>query len=166
MGIRSLDCTSGEFAEVGSDFLRAGISLRFSARGASMRPLVRDGDVLFVEPVDASGISVGDVVLCRDSNGRVLVHRVIRRSKDRSNTRFLIHGDQVSRPDGWFTADQVLGRVSSFERDRVHVDMRQPALRFLGSLAVLRSRMHLVNGLFCYASPLLKHLPLFSNYLT
>ena len=131
-----------------------------------MRPLVRDGDVLFVEPVDASGISVGDVVLCRDSNNRVLVHRVIRRSKDGSNFRFLIHGDQVSCPDGWFTTDQVLGRVSSFERDRVHVDMRQPDLRFLGFLAVLRSRLHLVNGLFRFASPLLKRLPMFSNYLS
>jgi len=141
--VSGIPCTSAAFAELSAEILQAGAALRFRARGASMAPLVRDGDVLLVRPVTPGAVRVGDVVLCTLGSGapaRVVVHRVVRRLAGPDGCQFMVQGDAVARPDGVIGEAQIYGRVTAIERDAARIDMDQPMMRMLGWLAALRSR--------------------------
>ena len=69
-------CTPGLFAEAAESLLRQGFPVRFSARGTSMGPLIRDGEQVSVEPVATESLKPGDVVLYRSGSG-VRAHRII-----------------------------------------------------------------------------------------
>ena len=87
----------------------AAAPLAFTVRGHSMEPAIRDGHVVQVEPVPASEIRVGDVVVFWTGTGYV-VHRVreIRRG------RLWTKGDANARRDTfWVMPDKVVGRVIS-----------------------------------------------------
>jgi len=165
--VTSIPCDSAAFAELSTALLRAGKAVRFQARGTSMRPLVRDGDVLLVRPVDATTVQLGDVVLCSSEPGRAVVHRVVRKLGGRAGLRFVLQGDQVAQPDGLVAAAQVYGRVAAIERAGAHIAMGEPAMRLLGGLVVLRSRWNLGRGRwYPLASRLIGRLPVLSRYLS
>jgi len=165
--VTSIPCTSAAFAELSAALLLAGKAVRFCARGSSMRPLVRDGDVLLVRPVDARSVQVGDVALCSSEPGWVVVHRVVRRLAGPAGYCFTLQGDQAARSDGLFPEAQVYGRVVAIERGGVHIAMDGPAMRILTGLAVLRSRWNLGRARwYPLARGLVKRLPVLSRYLS
>jgi hypothetical protein len=165
--LTSLPCSSASFAGLSADILRRGKSLRFQARGASMQPLLRDGDRLLVQPIEAGRVRVGDVVLCSIGPDCLVVHRVMRRLPGPDGYLFLMQGDRAEQPDGWIQQSQVYGRVAAIERAGVYIDMYRPVMKVLGWFAVLRS-----NGNFGRAWPfrsawwLVKRLPIFYIYLS
>jgi signal peptidase I len=162
----SIPCTSASFAELSAEVLRAGKTLRFRARGASMAPLVRDGDVLLVQPVGMRSVRVGDVVLCSSAPGRIVVHRVVRRLTGPTGRCLVVQGDQIAQPDGVIPGAQVYGRVVSIERAGAQIDTNAPVMRALGALGVVRSRWHLGRGRwFGLAGRLVSKLPGLSKYL-
>lgn len=122
------------------DLLRMGKSVRFQARGMSMKPLVRDGDILLIEPLGQRLPRLGDVVLCQTANGRVLAHRVIKRQGKPGGYTYLIQGDVVADPDGWITRDQIWGRVSKLERGGNVINLENPFVKALGKYSAFRSR--------------------------
>jgi len=88
------------------------VSFRFTARGYSMSPFIRDGDVLTVAPLTTAP-RIGDVVAFVGSpHDRLTVHRIIAAPRD----GFLIKGDNVSEPDGVLPRERLLGRVARVER--------------------------------------------------
>ena len=99
------------------DLLRAVLDkqafFRFAARGYSMSPFIRDGDVLTIAPLtNAPGI--GEVVaFVSPCNGRLTVHRVVAATRD----GFLTKGDNAAEPDGVVPRAQLLGRVARVERN-------------------------------------------------
>jgi signal peptidase I len=101
------------FSELAAALLREGHAIRFRATGRSMRPAIRHGDLLRVEPVDWRTLRPGDVVLFR-LGGRLLAHRVVRAD----GTKLVTRGDRSPREDPPVTADQVLGRVAGTEPGR------------------------------------------------
>ncbi len=117
-----------------------GKSVRFQARGVSMKPLVRDGDVLVVEPLGQDRPCVGEVVLCSTASEHVVVHRVIRQQFKKGIQYSQVQGDQIPQPDGWMSDEAVLGRVMSLERDGRVIEMDRPLIRALGRYAAFRSR--------------------------
>jgi len=140
--------------------------VRFRARGASMQPLVRDGDVVLVRPVAARAVRVGDVVLFKSSPEHVVVHRVIRRSGDQNGYAFQVKGDSLSRPDAVIAEAQVFGRVDSIDREGLHIDMNRPLMRLLSWLAVLRWRWKLErSAAYRLAKYIFRNLPVLSRYL-
>jgi len=162
----SMPCTSAAFADLSIGLLRAGAAVRFRARGASMSPLVRDGDVVLVQPVEPRSLRAGDVVLCSSHPGRVVVHRVIRRSIGREGCRFTVQGDRVGQPDGTISQAQVYGRVAAIEREGERIDVERPAMRLLSGLAVLWSRWQMGrSGRFPLLRRLVRRLPGLSRYL-
>jgi signal peptidase len=64
----------------------------------SMAPSLRTGDVVVVAPVDAARVGTGDVVLVDDPahRGRLLTHRVVRRTPDGS---LVLKGDANALAD-------------------------------------------------------------------
>lgn len=99
-------------AEVISDLLARGHAVRFLARGDSMHPIIRSNEYLHVEPIGASEVTEGEVVLTLSDRG-LTAHRVIARDGETIVTR----GDNAAAPDGALDASRILGRVTYVERD-------------------------------------------------
>jgi len=100
------------------DLMRAvlakGVPFRFCARGWSMTPFIRNGDVITVSPLRGALPEVGEVVaFVRPGSTKPVVHRVIARR----GTASWIQGDSVpDHADGIIPAENILGRVTRVER--------------------------------------------------
>lgn len=116
------------------DLLARGERVRFVARGDSMKPFVRDGDQVEVDPRPRP--RVGDLVLLRAVDFGV-VHRVIGKARG----RLLIKGDNLPRADGWFGEDAVLGVVIAVRRGGRPVPTRRVvAVGWSAAMGLKRTR--------------------------
>ncbi|MFZ4841622.1 signal peptidase I [Mycetocola saprophilus] len=79
----------------------------------SMQPTIRPGDIVVSAPVEASRLSVGDVVTFQPiSNDPTLItHRIRSMSAGDSGVRLVTRGDANGADDPEIGADQVRGRV-------------------------------------------------------
>src|ERR1700730_3910695 len=103
---------SRKFSAVCQELLEQGISVRFRARGASMRPNIVEDDALLVAPALGSNVGRGDVVLTKNECG-FRAHRVVEQNK--------ITGAIVTRGDSGQENDEpthvALGKVIATERE-------------------------------------------------
>jgi signal peptidase I len=106
-----------EFGALAAEILEKGNALRFRASGSSMSPFIRNGDVLVIQPIASQAVRRGDVVLCRAGDGRMLAHRVTRLFQQAGGTVLVTQGDALFYPDGSIPYDEVLGRVTTVERN-------------------------------------------------
>jgi len=113
--MRQVDSASADAAAVKCDLagevLRTFGNLRFEATGWSMLPSMWPGDTLMVERVSGDQVYVGDVVLV-GRDGRLCAHRVVSRSEDTENPRWVTQGDAMAAPDPPVDESELLGRVS------------------------------------------------------
>jgi len=94
--------------------LAKGVPFRFRARGFSMSPLIKDGDVLTVAPCGETRLRPGDAVaFISPLNGKPIVHRII--CLDRGFV--VVKGDNVAEPDDLVPERDILGIVTSVERE-------------------------------------------------
>jgi len=122
----------GEIALDGNDLaglmravLEKGKAFRFEARGASMHPVIRDGDIVTVRPLAGGGTRTGDVVaFVHPATGGVRIHRVV----GAGGAGYLLKGDNALCEDGAVARDALLGRVARIEREGRTV-LLGPALR-------------------------------------
>ena len=154
---------SAGFAAFSRSILNAGKALRFQARGGSMSPLLRDGDVLWIWPVEPNMVKYGDVVLFSKGAHQVVVHRVVRTLMNRSGRCFTVQGDAVAAPDGVFPASSVHGRLVTIERAGKMLCVDHPVMRVLGWLTAFISRLRLVR--VRRVGRILKRIPGLSYYL-
>ena len=90
-----------------------GASFRFQARGSSMIPAIRDGDVITLSPLGEKILRRGDVIAFRHpQHSRMLVHRMLRKK----NNLIFVQGDNLYVADGWIAENRILGIVSRVER--------------------------------------------------
>ncbi len=123
-----------DFISIAQEVLGRGRILRFKAKGGSMSPFIRNGDV--VEVVPAKGkINLGDIILYRSSYGNPVVHRVIQRNKESIITK----GDSVPSSDEPILSEQVLGRVVAVEKNGWRMRLDSPMVRLLNILLALIS---------------------------
>ena len=97
--------------ELAVQVLRRGAPLRIKARGGSMLPFLLDGDVALVTPAAGAEIGVGDVICYETPPGRLFMHRVIERRRE----RFVAKGDALTFTD-LIDPEQVLGKVVAVQR--------------------------------------------------
>jgi signal peptidase I len=129
------------------EFLQAvlakGASFRFKARGVSMHPFIKDGEVVTVSPVQVDQLSPGDIVaFCQSETGKLVVHRILKKNSQ----GFLLQGDNCPATDGLIPAASIVGRVTAVGETRQLVRLGQGPERFF--LALL-SRHHLLQPLLC-----------------
>jgi hypothetical protein len=95
--------------------LARGAPFRFRARGWSMAPFIRDGDVITITPLKQTRPGLGEVVaFIRPDVQKLVVHRIVAR---RGRTT-LIQGDSVAEcSDGLIPVEDLLGRVTRVERN-------------------------------------------------
>ena len=87
------------------EHLAAGRALTLRAEGHSMWPLIQDGELVVVRPLERA-LAVGDVVLVVHA-ARLVLHRVVRLAPEGVVTK----GDSVARVDGLIALGDVLGAL-------------------------------------------------------
>jgi len=93
--------------------LENGSSFRFLAKGFSMTPFIKDGDVVTISSFLGRKVRMGEVVAFISPQTQSLaVHRIIGKRK----ARFLLQGDNVPEADGLVPEEQILGYVERVER--------------------------------------------------
>ncbi|HXF05832.1 MAG TPA: hypothetical protein VNM72_10515 [Blastocatellia bacterium] len=90
--------------------------LRFRMSGTSMRPTIDDGDVVTVEPIDATTLQVHDVVFYVSASGVPLIHRIIAFEKRSGGTYIVTRADHAELANAPVPLAQVLGRVIAVQR--------------------------------------------------
>ena len=89
-----------------------GASFRFQAKGHSMTPAIRDGDIITVSPLKDIMPRRGDVLAFRHPDQpRMLVHRVLHTMA----RKYFIKGDNCPDADGWIPAENILGLITRVE---------------------------------------------------
>src|SRR4051812_35966420 len=101
------------FISLSVELLSLGHGVRFRTKGTSMRPAIRDGETITVEPVNPADVKRGEIIFCKTNDG-VIAHRVVSIKRRAS---FILRGDALQSCDEPVSAAQILGRVVSVERD-------------------------------------------------
>lgn len=86
-----------------------GDTVQFRPRGDSMRPRIKSGELVTVEPVVDVPVVVGDIVLCKVS-GRQYLHEI----KAIQGKRHQI-GNARGHINGWCTIASIYGLVVAVE---------------------------------------------------
>jgi hypothetical protein len=100
----------GDPLDLFAELLGRGLPVTIRARGGSMRPALRDGDVLTVAPLRGP-LLVGEVVAAR-RGGLLALHRV----REVQGGRVRLCGDACAQDDGFFEPAEVLGRAVAARR--------------------------------------------------
>jgi signal peptidase I len=96
-------------------------SFRFQAKGWSMTPFIKDGDVITISPFMEKKPGLGDVVAyLRPGSEKLVVHRLV----GRQGKAWLILGDNTPEDAMDFVArENVIGRVARIERNGKKVSL-------------------------------------------
>lgn len=128
------------FSETGPALLQQGISIKFPVRGQSMHPVIRDSDVVQVDPVTFTRVKKGDIVLVQLKRG-VVIHRIT----GVTDNSFRICGDSPGSTEEIVNPTDISGRVRWVERNgrRIFLDTLPERLRWQ-----IRSAYHHLRSLF------------------
>jgi len=99
----------------------AGGVLRLTVTSDSMRPLLRAGDAVVVEPIEPHALQPGAVIVVQ-RGGEWITHRLVAIDEYGWHT----HGDHTRYVDEAARADEIVGRVITIERGAQTIDLRQP----------------------------------------
>lgn len=138
-----------QFINLSQDVLRRGGIFRFKARGWSMFPAIRNGDILNIEPVGKNEIRLGDIIFFRTNNKNVVVHRIIKKSLSNDRQFLIVRGDFSKGCEGVFL-ENVLGRLKSIERNSKIIHLDYGKGRF-------------IDKFYCNIAPIIKLLKNFLN---
>ena len=89
--------------------------MRFTAQGTSMSPLIREGDVVLIEPICSKLPKPSEIVLFTNQQGSLVLHRVLKRWKKDDKVLYLLKGDQVATPMAFMKAENFC-RLKAVER--------------------------------------------------
>jgi signal peptidase I len=145
-------CGPQDFEDLSSEVLDSGKRLRFRAKGGSMHPFVRNGDLLLVEPVDGSAVKLGEVAFYRTENGGIAAHRVVGRHRSDGREFLATKGDAVRGTSHAVPCSEVLGRVVAIERQGAEVRLdggraRAVALVYVASFRFARQVCAALGGM-------------------
>ena len=131
----SHDCPQSRlFETISQDLLREGNGIRFQARGASMSPAIRDGEIVHVKSAPLAELRRGDIVLVKGEMGFRL-HRLV--VADTEQDVFITRGDCGHEDDPAVSGEQVVGIAAAKE---VQIAGKNFRVKFRGTTgSLLRS---------------------------
>jgi len=103
--------SQAELADLSDEFLGRGESFRFRAKGFSMFPFLRDGDVITVKRVNPETIGVGDICMFLRGESQPVVHRITGRDTGSHGLTFRAQGDMLFGQDEIVCSDRILGKA-------------------------------------------------------
>jgi signal peptidase I len=104
--------------EVGFSLLAEGKTVRIRADGYSMYPLIRPGNIIYIEPFAEDEAPLPGTVIAWKRETGFVVHRLIRIIREEERTNFITRGDSCINEDKPVTADQLAGLVVRTENSR------------------------------------------------
>lgn len=139
---------------------------RLLAKGNSMFPALKNGDILTIKPIELNKLKPLDIVCCKFADERIVIHRIIK-LLDSSLPQYLIKGDYTFGKAEKVYGSDILGKLCLIERKGKITDLNRfypkvldhllaksaPLLRVLRLKAGLSLRV--IQGLSFY-SKLLK----------
>jgi uncharacterized repeat protein (TIGR01451 family) len=139
------------FGVLSQALLSGGLGFRFRARGTSMVPAIRDGELLHVRPVVVEELRQGDIVLFADGHF-FRAHRLV--LVDRDGDVFITQGDAGGEADGALSSQQLLGKVVAKEEEDAAGRVRTvPLCGLRARLRVFAARVR------CWGSRVVRRLP-------
>ena len=144
-----LSLSKSALVEILIAVLTKGVPFRFRARGFSMTPFIKDGDVVTVSPFSDRTVCIGDIVaFIKPRSKGLAVHRVIGKKAE----TYQIQGDNVPRIDGFIPDSHILGIVEKVERmgKRVFLGLgpERVIIAFLARIGILLPLKVLVRKFF------------------
>jgi uncharacterized repeat protein (TIGR01451 family) len=127
---------SQQFALVCAATLQRGLTMRFQARGQSMKPNVLNGDTVEVAPISVGQLQRGDIVLARGRAGFRL-HRIV--GWDEATGRAVTRGDAGQQNDE--PTEIVLGKVVAIERNGKKILFDAPGTNLLHAVRIQTRRV-------------------------
>jgi uncharacterized repeat protein (TIGR01451 family) len=94
------------FEAITRELLRSGSGIRFQARGASMSPAIRNGEIVHVKSAEPAELRKGDIVLVKGELGFRL-HRLV--VADAEQDVFITRGDCGQHDDPAVSREEIVG---------------------------------------------------------
>ncbi len=110
-----LSLHAAEFAGLMHAVLAKDCAFRFCARGTSMTPFIRDGDIITIAPLAGQAPRLGEVIAVSrfdQNHSDLVIHRIV----SRLSRGFYVQGDGISCTQEFVALEQILGRVVQVER--------------------------------------------------
>jgi signal peptidase I len=131
------------------DILDMGYIVRVQATGKSMKPFLKDGDILYIRKVIPSSLNVGDIILFKDAFGQPIAHRIVKKIRDISGRfRFQTKGDALNSFDDFISEDVIRGKVYMIERrieDRIfYINLESLRWRLISYYKVFKSILRMI----------------------
>ena len=103
------------YSQLAEMLLNDGNCFKICVIGDSMSPLLRTGDAIYVEPVKADNLSIGDIILSK-AGEKMRAHRLIKIYKEKGGGIFRTKGDTFSSVDEPLGENNIIGRVYAVEK--------------------------------------------------
>jgi signal peptidase I len=110
--------------------VRNGQSLWFRVASGSMHPLLRIGEQVYIEPITAEQLQIGDIAAFETETGLV-IHRIVQRRQENADIQ-LIEMSDVHLRAGQVKSGAVIGRVVIIRLGNTHIDLRRPIAQKCG----------------------------------
>jgi len=124
-----------DFLEQARQLLSKSVPIEIKMSGNTMSPVIEDGDLITVEPIQESLLRAGDIILYNSLRDTAVIHRVIRVEKGDSADRSVItRGDAASQNDLAVPFHRVLGRVNRIERAGEQIAVARSKSKFLATI--------------------------------
>ena len=144
--MRSVVLTAAELEQLSEVVLGEGRAVSFRARGRSMEPFLREGDLLTVRRVAPEELRVGDVAFFRAPGPRLVAHRIVGRRLQSGRLVLTARGDAGDGAAETVEGRDVLGRVASMTRGESVRPLDRGFWRWAGWCWIAVSRAGLVGA--------------------
>jgi signal peptidase I len=115
--VDKVNMKDADFADLSREVLKRGDAIRFKAHGPSMLPLIRDGDLLTIKPLEMKDINLGDVVFYQTAGEKCVVHRVVKMNIRDDQCILIMKGDASPGSMEEIGEDRLLGKVVQLHRN-------------------------------------------------
>lgn len=112
-----------------------------------MSPFIKKGAILFIKPVRAKKLQIGDIVCAYQK--KFITHRLIQKSKNK--VFYITRGDALPLPDSPLRGSQILGKVTKIQAGRRMVNLE-------GKSAQLKAQLLAFFSLLTFKCPRLANL--------
>lgn len=119
-----LECRLDELMPIIREQLALGQTVRFSPRGTSMLPMLRQGlDSVVLSPLP-DRLKKYDLPLYRRENGQYVLHRIVK-----AGETYTCMGDNQFVKEPGLRQEQMIGLVTAFHRDGTPHSVAEPSYR-------------------------------------
>ncbi|MEC0228003.1 S24/S26 family peptidase [Paenibacillus alba] len=109
--------------------------IELPARGTSMYPLIKQGDICRFVPTEAAHIRKGDILLFHVPLGNLVAHRFAQCVK-KNHQQYLCKGDTNLAYDEAIAWDQIIGRMTWIQREERIIHVTELAVHLWGRLVL------------------------------